>query len=739
MILFKEDWDKYYNPIPDYNTTNESFLKMASKYKAMGIQNYHWHLALMQPELSGVNAHDPDLDPEIKLMISRECKFNPMYFFREVVRIPPQGEPEAVPLRANRGNMALYWSFFNNIDCFLIQPRQTGKSVSTDALSTWIIYVGARNTRMYLITKDHALRKANIDRLKTFRDELPPWMLERSAADANNSEEISYMALGNRYSTGVSQGDPKGADKLGRGLTVPVLHFDEPPYVDYIGITLPVAISSGNAARENARKNGQPSGIIYTTTAGRKDDRDGGFIYDVLMGGTIWNETYFDCKDNAELIETVKANGRDKVSPLLNITMSHRQLGLTDEWLHVAMAKAKISGEAADRDYLNIWTSGTQSSPLTPAQNEAIRLSEMEIVENEIHREGRYALRKYFDSEDFMYVHDNSHFLGGMDTSDAIGRDGIGLVVSNAYNMATVAAGTYNKTNLLQYATYVAHLLKKYQNMTLIIERKGSGQSVLDMLLMLLPKMGMDPFKRLFNRVVDEASEKRDRFEEVWRTPETHRSVEFYSKYKELFGFVTTKETRDLLYGDVLQEAARNCCDGVIDKILSNEIRGLVIKNGRLDHKAGGHDDMVISWLLNHWLAQYGRNLEHYGIPTKLLRRAVSNTGRQMRHEEVRQQEQQLSIQEEIDEVSARLKGIRDPMLQAKLEHRLKVLQSRVVVSDVEATSVDELLRSSEDSREVSMKSDAISRRRPIDSDSLRNGLRGRRTDPLRDLAVWRS
>ena len=91
IILFYKDWAYYPSARPDINTRNKSALKFASILKTMGIKNHHFHLALINPALSGVDPFDPDLTNETKLLIVNECKINPWYFFRECLRIPIEG------------------------------------------------------------------------------------------------------------------------------------------------------------------------------------------------------------------------------------------------------------------------------------------------------------------------------------------------------------------------------------------------------------------------------------------------------------------------------------------------------------------------------------------------------------------------------------------------------------------------------------------------------------------------
>lgn len=709
MILFLSDWQKYPKAIADLKTPNKSFIRLAQVYKSMGIKNHLFLLALMQPELQGVDPHSPHLTLEQKVKIGVECRLNPWYFFREVVRLPPVAGNDPIQFLANRGNIALYWSFFNNIDSALIQPRQTGKSASTDCLMVEMEYIAATNTKIMMITKDDALRRANVDRLKAIRDLLPKYLLTLTSKDSDNQFELTCKALGNSYVTGVAQNSEAAANNLGRGLTSPILHCDEGPFINFIGTTLPAALASGTAARDEARKYGRPHGNIFTTTAGKKDDRDGKFMYDLIHSGMVWNEILFDCKNKMEARKLIEQNSSGGAA-LVNITMSHRQLGKTDEWLRDAIAISRATGEAADRDFLNIWTSGTQRSPLSVALNETIHKSEMEVQHSEISPE-RYILRWYIPEEEIAERMASGHYVMGLDTSDAVGRDTIALVITDIRDLSVVAVGVYNETNLIRFASYICSLLIKYVNTTLIIERKSSAPMIIDYLLLKLPAMGFDPFKRIFNKIVDEAREKEDAFKEIQRRLEL-RSEAFYDQRKGKLGFNTTAESRNVLYTTVLQNAAKKAGHLVRDKSLSTEIRGLVEKNGRIDHAASGHDDTVIAWLMTHWLLTHGRNLSYYGINTSDVMAEVTDMGRKLNEAEIQERAQQTAYLDEIDEVLEQLRNARDEIVVMKFEHRLRYLTSKLNSQSLEEVSgLDALLEQAADDRAKRTRIDVQNRR----------------------------
>ena len=156
-ILFKEDWEKYPDAIADFDTTNTSFLEFCSILKSMGVENYLFPISLLQPELKGVNPHDPNLDSETISKIWLECYFNFWYFLREVCLFPATTGSEHNRVRANRSIIGLCWVLMNNIDAFWLQPRQTGKSAAADAITIWLTMIRSEGATHFLVTKDNGL------------------------------------------------------------------------------------------------------------------------------------------------------------------------------------------------------------------------------------------------------------------------------------------------------------------------------------------------------------------------------------------------------------------------------------------------------------------------------------------------------------------------------------------------------------------------------------------------------
>lgn len=701
IVLFESDWERF-RVYADMNTKNETFRKLAHLYRdELKVKNWKFPLALMQPELSGVDPFSETLDITTKAKIAFECRHNPWYYFREVARVPVSG-PVPSPFMANRGNIALYWSFFNHINFGLLQPRQTGKSVSTDILMVGLMFIWGYKTEINLITKDARLRDSNIRRLKGMRELLPDYidMLDRN--DVDNNEALSCIRLGNRYGTSVARNDIVAADKLGRGLTVPIMQFDEFAYISLIGTSLPVALAAGSAARDIARQNKQFFGNIFTTTAGDITTRDGKYAHKFMTGGAIWNESYLDLPNQATL-ELVIQKGTTGDFPLIYGAFNHRQLGRDDLWLYRTLKESASSGEIADRDFFNIWTVGGEGSPLTDGQKKILKEAMCEPMANPADDNG-YILRWYIPQHMIAERMSKCKVVMGCDPSELLGadNDSTGLVGIDTETHEVLFAGRYNETSVPLLASFIADLIIKYDNVTWVPERKSTGISLIDMVILILHSKGICPFRRIFNRVVDESNILETEYEIVRTTPVTQRTPQFYDRFKRYFGFNTSgggRYSRNALFKDSLGNSIDVGGRVMFDKQLITELLGLVIKNGRIDHSTDAHDDMVVSMLLAHWVCIRGENLDYYGINSKTIFKRAKMRDVEPTNVEVFREVQNDKYRKEFDELLVRLKGEPNRMLATKLEMRLRAISRWIDVDEAHGMGIDAMIQQVQDER----------------------------------------
>jgi hypothetical protein len=736
MILFHEDWKRFPNAIWDLKTSNKSFLEYSRLLYDQGVKNCLFPLALMQPALQGVDPHSTDLTDVQRLMIKMECTYNPWYFIREVMRVPPAAGDTPVPLIANRANISLWWCFLNHIDYFLIQPRQTGKSVNTDGISNWYQIFGAKNSRANLFTKNGDLIKENIARLKKIRKLLPPYLVEMHAKDTDNQKEFTNMAQGNRMVAVQAQKDEDSARNVGRGLTAPYNHTDEVAFLRFVHVSVPVMLAGSGAARDEARRNGMPFGNIFTTTAGKLDSEEGAFAYKLLQEGMTWRESLFDAQNAAELNRLVTAGCKPDSAPMINGTFSHRQLGFDDNWLRKKIAESRQSGDEVRRDYLNQWTAGSLTNPLHTSILEKIRAGVVTPTYEQKYSKEGYIVRWYLEVEEVLRKIPNRQLILGLDTSNAAGGDSITGVLVDVSTLEVAGVFSVNDSNLQVFAAWFARFLTDYKTVTVVPENKSSWPWIQDYLLIHLPAMGIDPGRRIHSTIVDNKDES-DRDRKEYHEYSTRRaSADHYNQYRTDFGFNTNATLRDMLYGPVIQEAGKKTASLVRDQVLANEICGLVTKNKRVDHSNGKHDDHVISWLLAHWFLSFAKNLDHYGIDPVMVKRKVFEAEHKLSWKEQREREQQEGYREEIQDLVEKMGGIRDDFALMKMQHRLESLYRKMDHSSFTAEfgSIDALIkeaaekRSRTRSRAQSMR-EGLNRefRRDGGSDRLRSGIKNGR------------
>lgn len=701
-ILFEQDWTKYSRAIIDYKTPNRSALDLAAKLRMMGVKNNAFFLSLLNPDLQGVDPYSPNLTLEQMTLIGVEIKNNAWYFFREIARAPSHAGIGSNPVEFNRANIALWWSFFNHVFFILIQPRQTGKSFCTDELMTLLMNFQCNNTQINLLTKDDKLRAENIKRLKDIYDELPPYLKFKTREDANNTEELSVKKLGNTYKTHVPQASEKNAYKIGRGMTTPIFHLDEPPFQTNIHISMPAALAAMVAAIEDAKRAEVPYGVIMTTTAGKKDEKEGKYVHELASDSALWSERFFDASSPETLEKMVRDNSRKKIFRVYAV-FSHTQLGKDDDWLREKLELTNSRGEDADRDFFNIWTSGTQTSPLAQIVLDRINRSISDSLYDSISNIGNYILRWYIPENQIETYMKTRKTIVGIDPSDASGGDETSIVIIDVLTGDVIAAGTVNETNLITFSQWLVSFIEKYINTTTIIERRSTGSTILDYLLLFLPQRGIDPFKRLFNWIINDPHEYPERYREA-TMPMIRRPEDTYTRAKKYFGFATSgggQTSRTELYSTTLQNAAKKCAEGIHDRQLAGQLSGLITKNGRIDHADGEHDDLVIGWLLSHWLLRMAKNLSHYGIDPRQILVQVKNE-KVLDEDEAYEDFIQLRIRTRIEELFLLMSEETDSFICDRYETELKSLDSRLILKDGENFSIDAFMNQIKDKKKQS-------------------------------------
>ena len=98
--------------------------------------------------------------------------------------------------------------------------------------------------------------------------------------------------------------------------------------------------------------------------------------------------------------------------------------------------------------------------------------------------------------------------------------------------------------------------------------------------------------------------------------------------------------------------AGKNCKD----TILIDQLSSLTVRNGRIDHASGKHDDMVVAWLLAYWFLQTAENKNFYGFAETEILSKIDNSDSDQTPREKHNRKVQNSVIDTINKLIERLK-----------------------------------------------------------------------------------
>lgn len=690
MILFEKDWASYPGAIIDDTTNNPHFINFANILRGIGVRHYYLHLALINPTLKGVDPFDPKLTEQQKADIIAECYINPWYYFRECIRLN-----DGDYFELSRGNFAMIWSFFNSIDAAVEFLRQHGKTTAIVCLESWLLRF-TKKTRTIHITRGPDVRSETINKLKEVRNALPDYLWKAHRDDPDNQVNFGYTPRGTKLICAIGQNNEISANGVGRGLTAARLFCDEGPFTSNIQHMLPAALAAGSTDRLRNHRRGVPYGNVFATTAGDLATAEGAYIYGLFTSGITWDERYLDIPTRGELVNLIdrKANGEDPRT-LFYIKFNHRQLGTTDDELIKMIRNAGGTREKKLKDFGGVWATGGLNKPYS--EDDAIRMAESRATPayKEIFKEG-YIVDWFYDRADIDRKMRVKHVIG-IDPSDAVGRDAIGLVMINSETGEVAAVCKVKESNIAVYISWLAVFMKKYTETVLVVERRSQGTSILDGLLHILED---DPtlHKRIYNKVTQEDSSSAN-FREYHRGPHGNRSI-YWAKYRKTTGFATDGEKRRMLYGQVFSSAMGLAAHSIRSPDLIDEIMGLVERNQRIDHIKSGHDDLVISWLLAMWLVLLAKNINVYGLNNKKLILSNGQVNQGVEHEEMVELAERVEREKsEIEKLSVEINRAKCPVERMGLLSRMRYLVDNLEQVEERVLTLDGLRNISRKSR----------------------------------------
>ena len=701
MILFEEDWLRYPGAIPDFNTKNKSFLVFVKTLQEMGVKNCLFPLALHDPRIVGLDPHDPNLTEVEIARIRIELEINPWYCLREFLRFPADGIPDGISVRANRGIIAQWWCYYNNLDIFMMQPRQTGKSVGMDGLHARDLRFGNTGSRKLILTKDRGLIAKNVKKIKDILNLFPKWSYIPSRKDKDVEYMLNYTHEDNLINFISAQNDKDKAKNASRGHTITRFHGDELPFIKYVQHMIPSISSSMDEAIRTDILNDVGYGRVYTTTAGDLSLPHGKYAYDLYVDSYPFSEELYDVRDNQRLREIItQAIGLPVART--SITYNHRQLGISDEEFFKRIQSAKSTDAEINADYFLIWGTGGVSSVVSKDVLDAMSNSS-QVPEYIQVTEFGPAIKWWIPQNKIdQYLRDNKCVMG-IDTSNQIGKDKTAFILVNTYNLEVVMSMEVVNANVPLTAKWFAEFLLRHKTVTAIIENKSSAQTFIDTTVMLLSNSGENPLRRMFNRIVDEPKNNMEIHAKVSRN--YRLSHEELNDSRRWYGFNTSGSSRFFLYSKVLHSACSQSRNVMRDAAITNQIALLKRdeETGRVDHASQGNDDRVIAWLLVHWFLNYGKNLDIYGIDSRRVMVGIQQDGSVMSEDDMMLNKFIEEAQEEAEELMIKIAQTDHVGLKMSYQHELDEINSFLKEHGVEPKTLDAVINQMKEEKRIQM------------------------------------
>lgn len=579
----------------------------------------------------------------------------------------------------------------------------THNTVAVQVINFWLTYIMGRGYTSHLITLKSDNRAQFIEAVKTIRNSIPKYMVNSTYKDKDAGTSLTYKAFGdNQINTLYVNVPQQGADKAGdlaRGLRVGTSSFDESAYIKYIDLIIDGSGPSTLTETMKCREKGLPYGTSHITTPNTTLHPSGEFMFKRLMDSTEWREKFFDCFGESDLYDKlIKASPVETTSPKLAMVYNYLQLGKDKDWVKEVIDTLNLSKAKAKIDLLLMWVEDGENRLFDDQTREAINNMKRDVVWSKEYKDFNLYMDFFVTQAELGEMckkEYNDFFLIGSDTSSAINKDACTIVIRSIKTGKVIGVGRYALTYLDHVTSILVDLLECIQNSMLIPER-NYAHHMIDTLLITLPAKGMDPFTRIYNTVFQDTVGHEKEYEEVRRTGFATRSKNFYLKFKQHFGFLTTGTSRKTLYGLII-EAVGNTGYGLAYSKLADELINLQLKADRIDHNTKEHDDLVISWLLSYWFIKLGMNKSLYGIPPGLAlteTRNLMNESSGVKNPETEPHIIHLlqKVRMKITTLTDELLSTNDNLLALRLEAEIRKLTKYLPPEQARSMTIDKVI-----------------------------------------------
>jgi len=587
-------------PIIHIHTKNLSFIKMYHILKDLGVINNKFFLILFDHDLQFIDPYDPDLTLEQKSKVIRECKRNYWYFIREVLLIDSPGGKARFNL--HRGNLALAWSLLNNINTYCELPRQCTKSGTAASFYGWLYSFGTTNSKMSFTSRGEQSVKQNLKDVKAMLSNLPDYLnFIDLKKDIDNTERIEHKEFRNSIEINLPANSQEQSLNKGRGLRQPIQWFDEFPFTAYIKDAFLVSSSSWWESAQQAARNNAYYHRLTSSTPGILGTASGDWVHDVFLPQTAqFDESLYDMPIN-KVKEYVYSQSKND---FLYIRFYYQQLGKGQDYYLSQCRTLQNDREAIDREVNLRWSHRSAANPFKREQLD-------KIFENVKTPVGTLMIQEHYVLKFFRKPDYNKQYVISVDCSAMVAdnNDYSSIILTDPDDFGVVATLRTNqrthRSNTTRFTYAIIDIATKiFKNALLVVEKNNMGIAIIDNIITMRPDL-------------------EERMYSSRREPNTKDvdDVEKSFDNRPVYGFDTTNNTRSQMFSELIKLVVEELYDVIHDVDIYSEINSIVRnKKGKLEHKCGKHDDLLLAYLIGLWVLVYSKSLHKYNFDVTRVR-----------------------------------------------------------------------------------------------------------------------
>lgn len=603
----------------DFGSKNSSFLLTAKELKELGIKKWYQCLEVKYPNLGvqDIDPYDPNISPEMIGRLAVECKQNPWFFFREVTRVPVRGSG-VIPLELHRGGHAAIWCFIHSIDFELVQPRQTFKTTVITVIMEYAVLFEYRNCDIPYMHKTEKRCTDNVGLLRDYIMALPKY-LNPWASYKNPPGLQSLKYEGHNVSIAVvsaAKSENVATDKT-RGFSLFTWFVDECEFIPFMKAVIDGANPTIVQARATAKKTGLRACMIYASTPGDLETREGKEFQQIIDMTPHFKETMYDWTgEDIEREKSIDDSNPDHMPlTMVYIEFNHTQLRKDGAWLRAQYY------EALKKKTLGEYRRGVLLQRFRGGEGAFFRQEDLDYIQQNIRKPDYdiFLMKKYHL---YVYKHNISYpdlnsdtpyfdmqipYLIGIDCATGKDGDNTAFCILHPYTLEVVGEMLSPVMGALDLMRTVTILAKMLPRAIFCLESNMTGVDLIDFV----------QESALENRFYHDP-----RASELTKNVTEQKDIEYSMKQraraKKYFGTYVTEKTRKTMFNS-LRNLLRDYRHLIYTSNLVKDITNLVeYKNGKIAATDGEHDDLVMAYLHCIYVLQYGYEIGRFGINKNL-------------------------------------------------------------------------------------------------------------------------